>query len=67
MNDLEKTGNLIEAGLWFIVTVILFIQCLRSRRALRRVFALLAVAFFVFGISDLIEARTGAWWRLPDL
>ena len=23
----------------------------------------MAIAFFFFGISDVIEARTGAWWR----
>ena len=63
MNGLEKNGNLTEAGLWFVVTAILLIQLSRAGRAFRKVFALLAVAFSVFGISDLIEARTGAWWR----
>ena len=63
MSELERNGNLIEAGLWFVVTMVLLTQGLRARGPLRRVLAFLTVAFFVFGISDLIEARTGAWWR----
>ena len=26
-----------------------------------------AIAFFAFGISDIIEARTGSWWKPPSL
>lgn len=63
MNDIEKYGNLFEAGLWFVVSLILFAKLTRATGRLRRVFAILAVAFFVFGISDLIESQTGAWWR----
>lgn len=39
--DIERDGNLIEAGVWF----------------------LLAITLAVFGGSDLVEARTGAWWK----
>ena len=63
MNDLEKYGNLFEAGLWFVVSLILLIKMTRATGRLWRVFAILAAAFFVFGITDLIESQTGAWWR----
>lgn len=63
MNDLAHSGNLIEAGFWFMVAVFLFIQAFRSQRGVRRILCLLSGAFFVFGVSDLIEAQTGAWWR----
>ena len=63
MNDLEKNGNLIEAGVWLVVALILVAKAWRAEGRLRRIFSVLAGAFFVFSISDLIEAQTGAWWR----
>ncbi len=63
MNDLETNGNLIEAGLWLAVSLTLGIQAARASGRLRRIFGILAAAFLAFGISDLIESRTGAWWR----
>ncbi len=63
MTDPEKYGNLLEAGLWFAVSLILVAKLMRAAGRLRRVFLILATAFFVFGISDLIESQTGAWWR----
>lgn len=63
MDDLEKNGNLIEAGVWFAVALVLVAKAWRVDGRLRRIFSTLAGAFFVFGISDLIEAQTGAWWR----
>jgi hypothetical protein len=63
MSDLATNGKLIESGLWLMVVFFVLIQALRSRRRARRVLSLLAGAFLVFGVSDLIEADTGAWWR----
>lgn len=63
MNDLTKHGNLIEAGLWFVVSLVLAVQTIRTGGKQRRWLAILAAAFLVFGISDLIESQTGAWWR----
>lgn len=62
-NDLERFGNLAEAVLWELVAVFFAWRCFQARRSLRWVFGALAATFFVFGISDVIEARTGAWWR----
>lgn len=61
--DLERDGNLIEAGVWFLLAVILFIHTLRRQRHLRGTLFLLVGTLAVFGGSDLVEARTGAWWK----
>jgi hypothetical protein len=61
--DLEQSGNLVEAGFWLSFAAVLVIAArkrLRSVRILGLISGLIAV---LFGISDLVEARTGAWWR----
>jgi hypothetical protein len=58
-----RSFNLIEAGFWFAVAIFLVLQSLRRERRFRRVLGWLSASFFVFGVSDLIEAQTGAWWR----
>lgn len=63
MNDLSSSGNLAEAILWFAFAATFVGLAWRGRGRRRRLFSLLAAAFVVFGISDLIEAQTGAWWR----
>jgi hypothetical protein len=61
--DLERDGNLIEAGVWFVLALVLFTCSLRRDKRLRPTFWLLSVTMVVFGFSDLVEARTGAWWE----
>lgn len=51
--------NQAEACLWSVIALILALR-LRMSRPWRW---LLPFAFAVFGVSDLIEARTGAWWE----
>jgi hypothetical protein len=60
--DLEYAFNLGEAGLWFAFSAVMLIKAWRLQNKLREIFASLCAAFFFFGISDLIEAHTGAWW-----
>ena len=60
--DLERDGNLIEAGLWFVLGLALFIYTFRREKRLRPTLFGLALTLVVFGGSDLVEARTGAWW-----
>jgi hypothetical protein len=61
--DIERSGNLIEAAIWFVVSALFTVKTVRAGGRLRLVFLLLAVAFSLFGVSDLVEAETGAWWR----
>jgi len=56
--------NLIEAGLWFVLGSGCLVQSLRLRSKLA---AVAGVTLVCFGVTDLIEARTGAWWRPPSL
>jgi len=60
---LEKTGNLIEAGFWIVFGAGLAIAGMRHRRDLAHLGLLSGTILFLFGISDLVEANTGAWWR----
>ncbi len=60
---MERIFNLCEAGLWSAIAVGLGIRATRTRGPLRRILVLLAVTFFIFGISDVIEMLTGAWWQ----
>ena len=55
--------NRVEAALWFAFAALCSIRTAMTVRDRRGGFALLAAAFAVFGVSDLIEAETGAWWR----
>ena len=61
--DIQLAGNLIEAALWFAVCLFLLFKASGAPDELRRICLLLALSFFVFGLSDLIESQTGAWWR----
>jgi hypothetical protein len=62
-NDLTVIGNQIEAAVWFILGMGFLIRATRTQGGHRRLAMILAVAFVAFGVSDLIEAGTGAWWR----
>jgi hypothetical protein len=55
------TSNYIEAGLWIAIGVGFVIHAIMKRGNAISVIA--AVTFFAFGLSDIIEAGTGAWWR----
>jgi hypothetical protein len=46
--------NLFEAGLWFVVALLMVFRFKHIP---------LAVMFAMFGISDIIETQTGAWYR----
>ncbi len=57
--------NTVEAVLWFFMALYIFYQLLKEGRK-GKYFKILAVAgttFIAFGLSDLIELQTGAWWR----
>ena len=55
-------SNRIEAALWVAIAGVMF--ALAIRRSAGRADCLVgAVAFALFGISDLVETTTGGWWR----
>jgi len=53
-------SNYIECGLWSAIAIGFVFAWLRYRIVDA---AVAAVAFAFFGLSDFIEAHTGAWWQ----
>ena len=54
-------ANLTEALLWAVMALVCLIRGL-TRPTSRTVFYIAAVTLFLFGLSDVVEVRTGAWW-----
>jgi len=59
------TFNYIEAGLWFCLGLSLLAWSLiAGKKSEHKKLATVAgAAFLLFGVTDIIEASTGAWWR----
>jgi len=58
--------NYIESILWFSCAAILFVAGINTGGMHGRYFKVICVVvptFVALGISDVIEAYTGAWWR----
>ena len=62
-NDPEVIGNYIEGVFWIVVGIVVLIAGYRANPAYRRISFLARVTFMIFGVSDFVEAQTGAWWR----
>ena len=63
MGNFHAIANWIEAGVWTVVAILLAARAIRSTGRVRRILGILSAAFLLFGVSDVIEAHTGAWWR----
>ena len=55
--------NSIEAGVWIALGLGAAVQALRFGGAVQRDLVVLVLALIGFGASDIVETRTGAWWR----
>jgi hypothetical protein len=62
-SDFFRTGNYAEAVLWILVAAVFGVFAIRRRGPARRRCAIAVVVFFLFGMSDVVEVQTGAWWR----
>src|SRR2546423_1374606 len=58
-----RISNYIEAGLWTSIGIGFAIAALKHGGVTRRRCWIAAVTFVLFGISDLVESQTGAWYR----
>jgi hypothetical protein len=58
-----QISNYIEAGLWSSIGIGFAIAALRQKGVERKRCLIAAVTFVLFGISDLVESQTGAWYR----
>lgn len=63
MDDGTVTGNHLEAALGFLFALGFVGKGWTTSSKRGRRFWLLSAAFTAFGMSDLIEATTGVWWR----
>jgi hypothetical protein len=61
--QLFRTSNYIEAGLWIVIGMGFAMAAQGKSGLLRRRCWIAAVTFVLFGLSDLVEVRTGAWYR----
>jgi len=59
----ETIFNGCEAALWMAFAVVVVLRFRTAAPSARRVAGTMALFFVLFGISDLIEMQTGAWWR----
>ena len=55
--------NLVEAGWWLFVAAALLSGGPARGRLTTAERGSLAVVFVLFGLSDVVESSTGAWWR----
>ena len=54
--------NYIEIGLWAVIGTCFLISTF-LRPVSRNTGLLTALTFYMFSVSDVIEIRTGTWWR----
>lgn len=60
--DFSRLFNQGEAVLWFVIAITLLVRPVpKLAKTLWR--WLLPACFAIFGLSDVIEAETGAWWH----
>ena len=64
---IETVFNGCEAALWLAFALVVAARFRRAETGPRRWSRLLAGFFVLFGVSDVIEMQTGAWWRPPEL
>ncbi|MBI9016487.1 MAG: hypothetical protein JEZ07_04410 [Phycisphaerae bacterium] len=58
-----QSYNLIEAFIWFGFGGFCMFKLRKTVAALKFNQMMLAIGFVAFGISDLVEIRTGSWWH----
>jgi hypothetical protein len=63
----EYTFNIGECILWLFMAVVVMLMSRHRARLLSGTLRTLSVTFFLFGISDFLEAYSGAWWTPPAL
>lgn len=55
-------ANYVEAGFWLLCAAFVLLTN-RNDSVRRRSRIVLAAALAAFGVSDVVEVQTGAWWK----
>jgi len=63
IDPLFRVANYVEAVLWIVIGAAFAAVAVFRRGARRSRAVQAAAAFALFGLSDVVEAGTGAWWR----
>jgi hypothetical protein len=63
----ETVFNGFEAALWLAFAVVVVVRFREADAGTRNISRVMAAFFVLFGVSDIIEMKTGAWWRPPAL
>lgn len=58
-----SAGNLLESILWAAFACACAREAIIANQSRKRRIWILTAAFAAFGLSDVIEAWTGAWWE----
>lgn len=59
--------NACEAALWSMLALTVAIHFRNAESKVRRTSRITALLLVLFAVSDVIEMKTGAWWRPPGL
>ena len=65
--DAVAIFNAVEAAWWFLVSMVVAVRGGRMCGFTIRTRVVAALLLAAFGVSDLVEMQTGAWWRPPGL
>ena len=63
LETVYSMGNYIEACIWELIGIIFIVKSIKSTRKNSHLFLIAAINFSLFGISDIVEVQTGAWWH----
>jgi hypothetical protein len=63
LEAIYKQGNYIEAGIWGVFAVGFGIAAFKETAKRRSHRLIAAITFLLFGLSDIVEVQTGAWWH----
>ena len=62
-NGMFEIANYIEAALWGVIGLVLLVHAALRVSDSRKAAVFAGGVFLVFGLSDVVEVHTGAWWR----
>jgi hypothetical protein len=63
LEAIYQKGNYIEAGIWGIFAMGFTQAAIKNTGKIRIHRIIAAVTFLLFGLSDIVEVQTGAWWQ----
>jgi hypothetical protein len=63
ITDAFRYSNYAEAGLWTAIGLGFLAKSVRVQGRTRTPCLIAAVALLAFGVSDVVEAHSGAWWH----